>query len=157
MNDFTIPTFLKKDKTSKVKAVNLTNKKRIDDFINNENGWTPVADDEDILKQAIEETPGFNEDYGFDEEDEFYVYDEDDNIAADENRCIDPDENRCADNVTQAQLESVARIARALRPQEIEVVLDNIPITYIFDKIGKELEKNRKFSEAILNATDIIK
>lgn len=154
MNDFTIPTFLKKDKTSKVKAVNLTNKKRIDDFINNENGWTPIADDQDVLKQAIEETPGFNEDYGFDEEDEFYIYDEGDNIAADKSHSIVPD---TSDNVTQAQLESVARIARALRPQEIEVVLDNIPITYIFDKIGKELEKNRKFSEAILNATDIIK
>ena len=154
MNDFTIPTFLKKDKTSKVKAVNLTNKKGIDDFINNENGLTPVADDEDILKQAIEETPGFNEDYGFDEEEDYYIYDEGDNIAADKSHSIVSD---TSDNVTQAQLESVARIARALRPQEIEVVLDNIPITYIFDKIGKELEKNRKFSEAILNATDIIK
>lgn len=153
MNDFTIPTFLKKDKTSKVKAVNLTNKKRINDFINNENGWTPIADPEDEIIARQKPDPE-DEDYGFDEEEDYYIYEEGDNIATDKNCCIDSD---TSDNVTQAQLESVARIARALRPQEIEVVLDNIPITYIFDKIGKELEKNRKFSEAILNATDIIK
>ena len=136
-NDFVVPNFLKKDKTSSVKAINLINEKRIDDFVNDEDG-----------RKREEETMDRDADYSFDEEEEYYICNEDDTIK--EPECT-------SGSVSKAQLESVARVARAFRPEEIEVVLDNIPINYIFDKIGKELEKNRRFSEAILNATDIIK
>ena len=61
------------------------------------------------------------------------------------------------EKVSDAQLKDVARMARALRPEEIRTVLDNIPVNYIYDKIGQVLETNRKFNEAIMKATDIIR
>ena len=61
------------------------------------------------------------------------------------------------ENVTSAQLHSIAQWARGLRRKEAEVVLDNLPLDLIFTKIGKELEKNKRFAESITKAMDIIK
>lgn len=59
--------------------------------------------------------------------------------------------------ISPAQLESIARWARGLRIEEAAVVIDNLPLDLIFAKIGKELEKSKKFTDAIKGAMDIIK
>lgn len=62
-----------------------------------------------------------------------------------------------AAKISPAQLESIARWARGLRIEEAAVVIDNLPLDLIFAKIGKELEKSKKFTDAIKGAMDIIK
>lgn len=59
--------------------------------------------------------------------------------------------------VSSAQLNSIAQWARGLRREEAIVVIDNLPLDLIFTKIGQELEKNKKFTEAITSAMNIIK
>ena len=59
--------------------------------------------------------------------------------------------------VSSAQLNSIAQWARGLRREEAQIVIDNLPLDLIFSKIGEELEKNKKFTEAITSAMSIIK
>lgn len=59
--------------------------------------------------------------------------------------------------ISTAQLNSIAQWTKGLRPEEVLVVIDNLPLDLLFAKIGKELEKNKKFTEAITNAMSIIK
>ena len=59
--------------------------------------------------------------------------------------------------VSSAQLNSIAQWARGLRREEAQIVIDNLPLDLIFTKIGQELEKNKKFTEAITSAMSIIK
>ena len=56
-----------------------------------------------------------------------------------------------------AQLNSIAQWARGLRREEAKVAIDNLPLDLIFEKIGRELEKNKKFIEAVTTAMDIVK
>ena len=55
------------------------------------------------------------------------------------------------------QLESVAQWTKGLRREEMLVVIDNLPLDLLFEKIGRELEKNKRFIEAVTNAMDIVK
>lgn len=138
-NDFVIPTFLKKDKSSKVKAINIHNINRIKDFMKDPEvgDCIPDPDEEEIILS----------------EDEI-------NYIKEDEKAIKYTANRNANEqhvVSEAQLKSIERMAKALRPEEIKVILNNIPVKYIYDKIGEELDKCYKFNAAILEATDIIK
>lgn len=137
-NDFVIPTFLKKDKSSKVKAINIHNTNRIKDFMKDPEvgDCIPDPDEEEIILS----------------EDEInYIKEDEKTVKYAENRNVNEQ------HVSEAQLKSIERMAKALRPEEIKVILNNIPVKYIYDKIGEELDKCYKFNAAILEATDIIK
>ena len=161
-NKFVVPAFLNDDKSSKVKAVNVANDEAIKKF----------------MREDIKDSDCVNSDLDPDEvifvegEDEFIK--EAMNTPTDEllkdgkwheiptmtsyaEPMIIHEEPVKKNTVSEAQLKDVARMARALRPEEIVTVLDNIPVNYIYEKIGQVLEQNRRFNEAIMKATDIIK
>lgn len=138
-NDFVIPTFLKKDKSSKVKAINIHNTNHIKDFMKDPEVGDCIPDP--------------------DEEEEIILSEDEINYIKEDEKAVKYAENRNANeqHVSEAQLKSIERMAKALRPEEIKVILNNIPVRYIYDKIGEELDKCYKFNAAILEATDIIK
>lgn len=55
------------------------------------------------------------------------------------------------------QKEKLENLAKSLRTEEAEVVIDNLPIELIFRKIEKEIIKNREFIQAISGAMSIVK
>lgn len=150
-NDFVIPTFLKKDKSSKVKAINIHNTNRIKDFMKDPEVGDCISDpdEEEIILSEDE--------INYIKEDEKAIKYAD--AIAEELKCIQTEKNKSLNeqHVSEAQLKSIERMAKALRPEEIKVILNNIPVKYIYDKIGEELDKCYKFNAAILEATDIIK
>ena len=144
-NDFVIPTFLKKDKSSKVKAINIHNTNRIKDFMKEPEVGDCIPDPDEEEEIILSE-----DEINYIKEDEKAV-----KYAAAITKEKDAISNE--QHVSEAQLKSIERMAKALRPEEIKVILNNIPVKYIYDKIGEELDKCYKFNAAILEATDIIK
>lgn len=153
-DDFVIPAFLNKDKTSKIKAINMVNDEHIKEVMEGDcvdSGLDPdevifVEGEDEFVKEAMT-TPT-------DELLKDGKWHEIPTMVCKEPIIFKEDpENK----ISEAQLKDVARMARALRPDEIRTVLDNIPVNYIYDKIGQVLETNRRFNEAIMKATDIIK
>ena len=126
-----------------------TNEFTIPKFVNNE---TSKSDNEEPIifsEEEWNELPKSSADGDLGCEEENF---EDDKV------CSESKEEKVEDKkVSPAQLQSVAQWAKGLRREEAIVVLDNIPLDLIFAKIGKELEKNKRFTEAITNAMDIIK
>lgn len=59
--------------------------------------------------------------------------------------------------LSKIQVEKLENLARSLKEEEVEVVLDNIPIELIFRKMEKEIVKNREFIQAISGAMAIVK
>lgn len=55
------------------------------------------------------------------------------------------------------QKEKLENLAKSLRTEEAEVIIDNLPIELIFRKIEKEIIKNREFIAAISGAMSIVK
>lgn len=162
-DEFVIPAFLNKDKSSKVKAINIENDERIKEIMEGDcvdSGLDPdeviFVEGEDEFVQEVMTTPTDEllKDGKWHEIPTMVSYKEP--IILHEEP-VENVENVEKNTVSEAQLKDVARMARALRPEEIRTVLDNIPVNYIYDKIGQVLETNRKFNEAIMKATDIIK
>lgn len=146
-NDFVIPTFLKKDKSSKVKAINIHNTNRIKDFMKDPEVGDCIPDPDEEEEIILSE-----DEINYIKEDEKAVKQVGSLIYTDSKNKISNEQH-----VSEAQLKSIERMAKALRPEEIKVILNNIPVKYIYDKIGEELDKCYKFNAAILEATDIIK
>ena len=146
-NDFVIPTFLKKDKSSKVKAINIHNTNRIKDFMKDPEVGDCIPDHDEEEEIILSE-----DEINYIKEDERAVKQVGSLIYTDAKNKISNEQH-----VSEAQLKSIERMAKALRPEEIKVILNNIPVKYIYDKIGEELDKCYKFNAAILEATDIIK
>lgn len=77
-------------------------------------------------------------------------------IASDEpiksNQMACPDDVKEGYKMSNAQKEKLVQMAESLNREEIEIVLDCIPVEMMFNKIGQELERNRKFFAAINGA-----
>lgn len=44
-----------------------------------------------------------------------------------------------------------------MSPDQLIVIVDNIPIELVFNRIGRELERNKQFMKAVTQAMTIIK
>jgi len=160
-DEFVIPAFLNKDKSSKVKAVNIENDERIKEVMEGDcvdSGVDPGLDPDEVI--FVEGEDDFVKEAMTTSTDELLKdgkWHEIPTMTSYSEPMIFHEEPVKKNTVSEAQLKDVARMARALRPEEIRTVLDNIPVNYIYDKIGQVLETNRKFNEAIMKATDIIK
>lgn len=115
------------------------------------NEEVPVKENDEPIIFTEEEwaqLPKANDgDFGYDENDFKDISSVKENVTSDSKEA----------KISPAQLESIARWARGLRREEAAVVIDNLPLDLIFAKIGKELEKSKKFTDAIKGAMDIIK
>lgn len=69
---------------------------------------------------------------------------------------IDKVANGSKSGIAKLHAEELANRVRAMKREEMELVLDNIPIELCFQRIEKELAKNKAFVEAINNAMDIL-
>ena len=56
--------------------------------------------------------------------------------------------------VNGVHLEELANRVRAMSDEELEVVLDNIPIDLCFRRVEKEIMRTRSFEEAVKNTID---
>lgn len=57
--------------------------------------------------------------------------------------------------VSEVQKEKLIEFVSGLNETEMKIVLDNIPIDLLLDKIKFEIEKNRKYISAIQEASSI--
>lgn len=164
--DFVVPSFLS-DKILKVSKINSVGK-----ITPKKDGFTvkvnydlpkeePLKDDEVIIMEENGEKILYDDwkekDFGYDEE-ENHVPDY--KTSDDQRFMTETKKTDCISDeppVSEAQLKSVARMAKGLRRAEARVVLDNLPIDLIFEKIGKELAQYDSFKTAVTKAMDIIK
>lgn len=58
--------------------------------------------------------------------------------------------------MTKADIEHLKNVTEALTREEAIVVLNYLPIDLIFARVGAELEKNRRFANAVTKAMSII-
>lgn len=59
--------------------------------------------------------------------------------------------------ISPIEKEALLGTIRGLDPEEIALVLDNIPTHYIMERINRELERGKLFEQAIQNAMQIQK
>lgn len=63
-----------------------------------------------------------------------------------------------SDNKELPELEKkeIERVVVGMSQVQIDYLLDNIPIELVYNRVGRELERNKRFAKAITEATKIL-
>ena len=58
--------------------------------------------------------------------------------------------------VSSIEKEKLQNTVRSMGQEQVMVMLESVPIEMVFNRIGKELERNKAFAKAISNAMSIL-
>lgn len=58
--------------------------------------------------------------------------------------------------ISPMEREALIQSIKGLSPEQIDIVLDNIPIEMVYNRIGRELERNKAFIKSMRGAMALI-